>query len=122
MIPFLSSTTLELWAELLHGNLKPSNIFIDGDKVYLNDALFSWELTHALKPRKPSIELINNLAYSYPKQVGSNLTVKDDIYAFSRVVYEVFANDLPNKGEEQDLKTVCTNVSESFRWWKQDRL
>lgn len=104
-IPFLVAliqqmgTVLNLLSEkgIVHGDLKPSNILIDGSADYFKVNLIDFGLAFR-KGSLPNRSLVFSLAYSAPELILQRLALCDsrtDFYSLGIILYQLWADKLP---------------------------
>lgn len=77
---------------VIHADIKPDNIYIDKERIYLGDFGIAVVADSAGHPQKT----IGTLAYMSPERIrGKPPDVASDIYALGMVFYEIFAGHHP---------------------------
>lgn len=84
-------------AGLVHGGIKPTNVFVGGDgRVRLGDFGSSWWVGEALMRFGSQIAVMAAMPYwSFERAMGEPASVADDIHAFGATAYEMLAGRPP---------------------------
>jgi serine/threonine-protein kinase len=87
-------------ADLVHRDVKPGNILLDGDHVYLTDFGLSKLLgSNATKLTAPG-RMVGTAHYLSPEQIrGEPVTPRTDVYALGCVIFETLTSSSPFDAE-----------------------
>lgn len=88
---------------IIHCDLKPSNIMLYRDKVYIIDFGIASALGHT------SFLGYGSPLYCSPEQIkNQNLTIHSDIYSIGIIMYKLFTGKLPFTSKNNDRKEILT--------------
>ena len=97
---------------IVHGALKPSNIFIDSQGlVKLADFVVEGEIKNAMPQR--AIEILANARYASPEELaGSAATPASDLYALGLILYEMATGQpaVPQAGITGNLAKIRAHL------------
>lgn len=84
-------------AGLVHGALKPANVFVDGNgQVWLGDFGSAWWVGEALMRMGSQLAVMAAMPYwSLERAMGEPASVSDDLHAFGATAYEMLAGRPP---------------------------
>ena len=113
--------------DLIHANLKPSNIKLNASEVLFHDIELSWKIASALHLNNCDIEPINNINYAAPETLDhQTLNKESNIYSLGIIIWEFFNLEpaVPKTSTvSAKLKTLKNNtLSHGFEQIKQAKL
>lgn len=99
---------------IIHGALKPSNIFIDGQGIIrLVDFVIEGEVKEAM-PQK-ALEIMEDARYSAPEQIeGKPLTPASDVYSLGLIFYELATGRTALAGDNMPANIMKLRSSNLF--------
>ncbi|KAK8836959.1 hypothetical protein M9Y10_036995 [Tritrichomonas musculus] len=93
--------------QIIHGNLKPSNILFDKEK---NPIITDYGITKITQPKQEKDTVI----YSSPEAISDDEYTKEgDVYSFGMIIYNIFSNEPPFKG--YSLKDIRDKIRDGTR-------
>jgi serine/threonine-protein kinase len=86
-------------AGLVHRDVKPANVLLDGERAYLTDFGLSKLLAGNARLTKPG-RMVGTAAYLAPEQIrGEVIDARTDVYALGCVFFETLTASSPFEGE-----------------------
>ena len=85
---------------LVHRDLKPTNILIDvADGTAERPLLSDFGISHTAEGGQTNLQGAGTFGYAAPEQLKGRATYASDIYAFGRIVFELLVGRLPDYGD-----------------------
>ncbi len=95
---------------IVHGALKPRNVFLDKDGIKLVDFVIEGEVKESL-PQKVAAILEDSENFSPEELYGSSATASSDIFAAGALFYEMLTGKKPFKNQMDRLKGRMEHIS-----------
>jgi tRNA A-37 threonylcarbamoyl transferase component Bud32/tetratricopeptide (TPR) repeat protein len=103
---------------VMHRDVKPSNIFLIGDRALLGDFGVAKETGEESPPLTEAGHRVGTPAYMAPEQVEGQATRKSDIYALAMVLYEALTGErwsIATPTDEADFSAVPEHIAAVLR-------
>lgn len=98
------------FSEMIHGDLKPENLMLMGDEIFISD----FGLSKSLDNSDPDLELDTTWAYKAPElwEDCTKFTKKSDLYALGIIIYETLTGSLPFLAKSAiEWKNLHSNIT-----------
>jgi serine/threonine-protein kinase len=97
---------------LIHRDVKPANVLIEGRTAYLTDFGLTKRLAHEGAPITHAGDVVGTIHYVAPEQIeGGEVTPRTDVYSLGCVLYHCLTGELPYV-RDNDIAVIYAHLSE----------